>query len=841
MEATLPDGSKSQDAPFVVVGLGASAGGLEALEAFFAGLPTADSCAFVVVVHLAPDKESEMADILARSVPLPVTQVTERIAVEKGHVYVIPPNRNLNMGEGELWLTPLETGRRSRRPVDYFFRTLAGAYGDHAVAVVLSGTGMNGSTGVRAVKEAGGLILAQDPADAHYDEMPRASIAAGVVDVVAPAARLGAEVVAYSDRLRRVQLPTDVPGSLPHDDVRAVQLVLAQLRVRTGHDFAHYKRSTVLRRLERRLHVVGVDTLDAYADHLRSDADEARELLKDLLISVTNFFRDPEPFEAFEREVVPKLFEGKGPQDTVRVWCAACATGEEAYSVAILLAEHAATLDDPPAVQVFATDLSESAIRVAREGVYPESIEADVTAERLQRFFRHEARGYRVVEKVRETVVFAPHSLLRDPPFAHVDLVTCRNLLIYFQRVLQQRALELFAYALSPGGYLFLGTSETTEVAADAFHTVDKANRIYQRREGVVVPSVAPVAARARGGRLPDPALLDEPREAPAPPASYAEVHRRLRADTAPPSVLVSETNEVVHFAEGLGPFLQIAGGDPTRNVLRLVRPELRVAVQTALFQSLRERAPVVSGRSRMDVDGAPHDVVVRVRPAPDTGLFQVLFEAARARSDVEPGGEGAGDLLAVELQAELQQVKEQLQISIEEFETNREELQAQNEELQSTNEELRSTAEELETSKEEAQSMAEELLSVNDEMKVTVDELGQSKGDLENLIVSTEIATLFLDRQLHIKWFTPQVRSLFHVRTSDVGRPLADLAQKFGDVRLVEDAEAVLDRLQVTEREVHTEDGRWHLVHVRPYRSIGHVIDGVVVTFVDITERKRA
>ncbi|HEX8386462.1 MAG TPA: chemotaxis protein CheB, partial [Rubricoccaceae bacterium] len=827
---------------FVVVGLGASAGGLEALEAFFAGLPKVDSCAFVVVLHLAPDRQSELADILARSVPVPVVQVTERTEVEKGHVYVIPPNRNLVMEDGHLVLATLESERRKRRPVDFFFRSLAAAYGDHAVAVVLSGTGMDGSTGVRAIKEAGGLILVQDPEEAHYDEMPRSTIVAAAADLVAPAGALAAAAIAYSDRLRRVHLPTEEPGVLPHDEVRAVQRVLGQLRARTGHDFAHYKRSTVLRRLERRLHVVGVDTLDAYADHLNDHPDEARELLKDLLISVTNFFRNPETFAVFERDVVPHLFEGKGPTDTVRVWCAGCATGEEAYSIAILLAEHAATLADPPAVQVFATDLSERAIRTARDGVYPESIEADVTAERLQRFFRHEARGYRVVESLRERVVFAPHSLLRDPPFSHVDLIACRNLLIYFQRVLQQRALELFAYALEPGGYLFLGTSETTEVAGDAFHTVDKTHRLYRRREGEIPPAVAPIAARVRVQRRPPPVVIDEPAEPASATASYSALHRRLRAEAAPPSVLVNETNEVVHFAEGLGPFLQIAGGDPTRNVLRLVRSELRVAVQTALFQAQRERSPVASGPSRMDVDGVPHDVVLKVRPAPEPGLFQILFEATPAPPDVEPGRESAlADIHLGALDAELRQVREQLQISIEEFETNREELQAQNEELQSTNEELRSTAEELETSKEEAQSMAEELMSVNDEMKVSVEELSRAKGDLENLIVSTEIATLFLDRQLHIKWFTPQARALFHVRASDIGRPLSDLAPRFGDVHLVPDAESVLDRLQVTEREVRTEDGRWFLAHVRPYRTLTDHIDGVVVTFVDITARRQA
>lgn len=821
----------------VVAGLGASAGGVEALKAFFAGLPEIDGVAFVVILHLAPDEESRLADVLQSGLPLPVTQVTESVAIEPGHVYVIPPDKNLLAHDGRLVLTPIEEERIRRRPIDHFFRTLAYAYGERAVGVVLSGTGANGTVGVRALKEAGGLILAQDPADAAFEEMPRTAIASGVVDAVGPAGALAAEVAAYAHRLREVSLP-DSPKALPDDGQKALQGVLAQLRARTGHDFAHYKRATVLRRLDRRLHVTGADSLGAYLELLREDGAEAEALLADLLISVTNFFRDPSAF-AVLAERVPGMFEGKGPNDDLRAWVAGCATGEEAYSLAMLLQEHAATLTEPPRVQVFATDLSDAAVRTARAGVFPESIEADVSPERLRRFFIRESDHYRVSEPLREAVLFAPHSLLADPPFSRIDLVSCRNVLIYLQRELQQRVLSVFHYALRPGGLLFLGTSESTDGGPDLFDVVDKGARLFRHLDVETpmlalprVPRVlhAPAASDPRtAGDAPEPRTLGT-----GPALSETErVHRVLREASAPPSVLVSEGGEVVHVSGDAAPFLQVTTGAPTQALARVLRPELRAPAQIVLFQARREGRPAASSPTPLDLGGEDRSVIVRARPAPGESFVQVAFEVVPATA---PAPTADADEALAEA---LRQTQEQLQVSVEEFETSREELRAQNEELQSINEELRSTAEELETSKEEAQSMSEELQTVNDELKAKVDETARAKGDLENLIMSTAIATLFLDRELRIQRFTPSVRDLFHVLASDVGRPLSDLAQKFGGRRLVEDAEAVIARLETTEREVETEDGCVYLVHARPYRSADDRIDGVVVTFVDITRRK--
>ncbi len=837
----------------VVVGLGASAGGIEALEAFFAGLPEIDGIAFVVILHLAPDEESYLADVLQSGLPLPVTQVTESVAVEPGHVYVIPPNKNLLIEDGHLVLEPIETERVERRPIDHFFRTLADAYGPHAVGIILSGTGANGTVGARRLRETGGCVMAQDPEDAQFDEMPRTAIAAGIVDVIGTAGQLAAEATAYAERLHRVQLP-ETPEALPEDGQKALQGVLAQLRARTGHDFAHYKRSTVLRRLDRRLHVTGTDSLAAYLDHLRSDAGEAAVLLDDLLISVTNFFRDPEAFAALEA-AVPGLFEGKGPGGEVRVWVAGCATGEEAYSLAMLLLEHAPALAESPRIQVFATDLSEAAVRTARVGIYPASIEADVSAERLRRFFVHGNGHYRVGEALREAVLFAPHSLLNDPPFSRLDLVSCRNLLIYLQRDLQKQVLALFHYALRPGGLLFLGTSESADGDTDLFGTLDKRARLYRRLDvetpAPQFPHVPRVLAEPPRP-LAAPGLLP-PRAEPLPD-KFERLHQVLRAETAPPSVLVNEANEVVHVSDGATPFLQVTGGTPTRSLAGLLRPELRPGVQAALFQARHAGRSVEAGPVGLTVGGEAVSVGFQARPAEphggkphggkphggSGGLVQIVFETHPAEQQPVSVSEHDADLAAA-LEAELEQAREQVRATIEEFETSREELRSQNEELQSVNEELRSTGEELETAKEEAQSIAEELRTVNDELKAKVDETARAKGDLENLIVSTEIATLFLDRGLRIKRFTPHVRDHFRVLASDLGRPLEDLAQKFGGVRLVEDAEAVLERLEVKEREIEGAGGRWYLVHLRPYRTPEDRIDGVVITFVDITERKRS
>ena len=824
------------DAIELVVGLGASAGGIEAMEAFFSDLPEAGGLAFVVILHLNPNVESHLAQVLQQSTSLPVEQVAETVQMEAGCVYVIPPDRNLEIHDGTLRLTPLEEERKRRAPVDHFFRTLAQAYGRRAVGVILSGTGSNGTVGAGLLKEAGGLVLAQAPEEAEYDEMPRSALIGGVADLALPVRELGQKLIQYRDQVRHSGL-SETAEPFSGDGVKTLQKILVHLRTRTGHDFAHYKRSTVLRRLERRLHVTGSDDLGTYLTRLQEDAGEPRALLKDLLISVTNFFRDPEAFEVLERDVIPKLFEGKRSGDEVRVWVPGCATGEEAYSIAMLLFERAAEEADPPLVQVFATDLNEDAIHTARVGVYPGSIEADVPPERLRRFFKKEDGHYRISQDLRETVLFAPHSLLKDPPFSRVDLVSCRNLLIYLQRDLQQKVLELFHYALRPGGYLFLGTSESIDGAAGLFGTVHKAARLYRHRDVEAPLPQFPQPPRLRAA----PRTSDAEQEvAPEPePADPATLLQRLQAEAAPPGLLMNEQHDVVRLTGTAASFLQFAGGAPTQNVLKLVRPELQAPLQTALLQAQRQGQPAQTKPVRVQVEGQARHVRLHARPVETTGLVHVVFDEVPPveREATRAPEEGTATQV---LQEELQGTQEQLQLIIEEYETSQEELRAQNEELRSINEELRSTAEELETSKEEAQSVAEELHTVNDELKGKVEEATRTRSDLENLMVSTEIATLFLDRRLRIQRFTPRVREHFHILSSDAGRPLADLAHRFDYGTLLQDVEAVLETLEPKEQEVQSESGTWFLVRIRPYRTVDDRIEGVVITFVEITAQKR-
>ncbi len=691
-----------------VVGIGASAGGLRALQTFFGALPAETGLAYVVVQHLDPSHESELAEILQRSTEMPVRQIADAPEVEPDHVYVIPPGKTLGITDGGLRLTDAERERGQRAAsIDTFFRSLAADQGERAACVVLSGTGTDGTLGLKTLKEAGGLTMAQDPAEADYDGMPRSAVATGLVDVVLPAAELAQKLVA----LRHTPIPA-AADDLEEDDDEAVTKILTQLRAGTGHDFARYKQSTVLRRIGQRIQVLGLDGLPGYLRALRKQPAEQQALFKDLLISVTSFFRDPEAFEVLDRDVIPKLFEGKGPQDAVRVWVCGCATGEEAYSIAMLLCEHAAGLDDAegaPELQVFATDLDADAVRFAREGLYPEVAAADIPPDRLKQHFVREGEGYRVKEAVRDIVLFAVHNVLEDPPFSKLDLVTCRNLLIYLQRPAQERVFETFAYGLRSGGYLFLGSSEAVEGTRDLFTTLDKRHRLFKSR-GVVLAGLRLPTGRARPSATAPGADNGEQK------VSLGELHRQrlLRAYT-PASVIVGRDHEILHLHGDLGPYLRLPAGDPTLDLLQVARPELRPELRTALFYAAQRGTPTEGQRVALDAEGGgPESVTLTVRPLTEPeeaeGLLQVVFEEAPAGPVVvAPSAPADADALQ-HLGEELQQAKRRLRATIEEYETSTEELRASNEELLSMNDELQSTTEELETGREELQSMNEEL-----------------------------------------------------------------------------------------------------------------------------------
>ena len=825
--------------PPTIVGIGASAGGLLALKQFFAAVSRESGIAYVVVIHLASDRESHLADLLQPNSPIPVTQVTETTLLEPNRVYVIPPDHNLSAIDSHLRLTPLEERRQDRAPVDHFFRTLADSFDGHAVAVVLTGTGSDGAQGIRRIRERGGVVIAQDPAEAEFDGMPRSAIDSGVVDVVLPVAEIPKRILQLEESRARVRVPSDADRR-EAPDAEMVPRILTWIRMRTGHDFSRYKRSTVERRLERRMQLVGVEETSGYLDLLRGDTQETAALADDMLINVTSFFRDRAVFGYVEQHVIPALFENKGPGQRLRVWSVGSATGEEAYSLGMLLLEEAGRREQPPQIQIFASDLHERSLRQAREGLYPETIAADVSTDRLQRFFQEENGSYRVRKELRERVVFAPHNLLRDPPFSHLDLVACRNVLIYLQRDVQDEVLELFHYALHGEGYLLLGTAEMVD-RSDLFRVESKEHHLYRRRNvsGALVhlPNL-PLTVRNPG--LPG-AAASVPRVDAA--AGYGSLHQRMVERYAPPSLLVDSEYNVLHVSEHAGRYLQVSGGLPSNNVFKLVREELRTELHAALFLARERQKTSRSKPIAIRVNGETRNVVLRVSPteAQETqGLSLVLFDEA---GEAVPGNdpEPANDQAALrELDAELDMTRGRLQALVEEFETSQEEMRASNEELQSANEELRSTMEELETSREELQSINEELQTVNQENRHKVEELSQLSSDLQNLLKVTDIATLFLDRALNISRATPRVTELFNIRHTDRGRPLSDLTHRLGYGGLLEDARKVLETLVPVDREVETEDGKWYLIRVMPYRTVDDRIGGVVITLVDVTALKR-
>ncbi|MCK9589245.1 MAG: PAS domain-containing protein, partial [Terrimicrobiaceae bacterium] len=746
--------------------------------------------------------------------------------------------------------TLLKLGIRSRRmPIDLFFRTLANFRAKNAVGVVLSGTGLDGTLGLKQIKEAGGLTLAQDPSDAEYVSMPRSAIATGLVDVTMPAAGMPEKILAIRQFAEKLEIPGDgpEPEPPPPDASDALRQVLKFLRIRTGHDFTSYKRTNLLRRIARRLQVHELGDLSAYLNLLREEPEEVQSLLRDLLITVTNFFRDKEAFDALEKKVIPLLFANKKSGDTVRAWVCGCATGEEAYSVAILLDEFASNLPDPPKIQVFASDINGDAIRSAREGRYDETVEADISHARFQRYFVKRGNLCCITKDLREKVLFASHNVLRDPPFSKLDLVSCRNLLIYLNRETQERILELFAFALHSGGGLFLGSSESADHSPLLFSPISKKYRLYKCAGGGLQRPlhVVPVPAKWDLAKIPEePAGHDQP-------LSFGALHWKIIEQYAPPSILANEDYDILHASENSGRFLRFTGGEPSRNLLKLAHPALQLDLRATLMAAKHEGRQAISRHIQLQLDDGRRSVNLVVRPVelpePARRFFLVLFEEDKQvpREALPPDttpSDPAMETMVRRLEDELQDTRDRLRATIEQGETSTEELKASNEELQAINEELRSTTEELETGKEELQSLNEELTTVNNELKEKVEELSRVNSDLQNLMHSTDIGTVFLDRALRIKRYTPPVAQLFNIISSDIGRPFEHLTHKLDYRDLAQDAAGVLQTLRVVEREVH-EGARnsTYLARISPYRTVDDRIDGVTLSFVEITELKRA
>ena len=829
-----------------VVGIGASAGGLNALKRFFEHVPPDSGFAFVVVVHLSPEHKSYLPDLLQPVVGFPVRQVTGNTLLEPNNVYVIPPNANLSAIDTHLRLSKLEALRRGRAPIDHFFRTLAKSHDGHAIGVILTGTGSDGTLGLKEIKARGGLIVVQDPNEAEFDGMPQSAIATGQVDRVLPIAEIPEALLRYDRTTPRVALAEDEKED-EHNERILLPKILAILKTRTDRDFSRYKPATMLRRIARRMQLNYLEDTNHYIERLRENPEEARALADDLLITVTSFFRDPEVFKKLEEDVVPKLFENKGSKDHIRAWSVGCATGEEAYSLAMILIEAAGHMEAPPQIQVFASDLHKRSLDSAREGIYPGDIEADVSPERLKRFFQKENGGYRIRKEVRDLVVFAPHNLLADPPFSRLHLISCRNLLIYLDRSVQHDVIDLFHYALSPDGYLLLGSSESVE-STELFKTEDKKACLFRKRNVPAPEPRLPVfpLARLSSGEEPVPRTTASPGTIP-----YATLHQNMLERYAPPSILVGPDDRLVHLSDHAGRYLVHPGGTVTSSIVKLVREELRIELRALLQQARDKREPADSRAIPVRFNGHAVPVVMHVRPARETeqeGYVLLIFDerpefksdAAAADSASAPSSGKEAERIT-QLEAELATERQRLQAIIEEYETSREEMKAANEEMQSSNEELRSTMEELETSKEELQSINEELQTVNQENRHKVDELSQLTSDLQNLLAATDIATLFLDRDLRILRFTPRVAELFSVRVTDRGRPISDLTHRLGYDQLRQDAELVLNRLVPVEREIADDVGHWYLTRVLPYRSTEDRIEGIVLTFIDITSQKKA
>jgi two-component system CheB/CheR fusion protein len=883
------DGARKRRDPneaSAVIGIGASAGGIAALQQFFSDMAPDTGLAFVVVMHLSPEFESQLANVLQQKTKMPVTQVSEPVKVQPNHVYVIPPNHHLTFEDSMLHLAPPQQQLGKRITIDLFFRTLAQAYGQRAVCVIMSGTDSDGVIGLKHIRAQGGLTIAQDPNEAQFDSMPASAISTGMVDWVLPVANMPAKLLEFVRSENRMKLPpeipeadepdakaTDAPGgetvseeTRAPEDEEAIGKILADVRAQTGHDFSHYKRATVLRRIARRLQVNSLETLPQYLEFIRTHPAEGRALLQDLLIGVTHFFRDRDSFAALEAHI-PQLFAGKKPDDEVRVWVAGCATGEEAYSIAILLLEHCNRLENPPKVQIFATDVDEESIADARDAIYPLTIEADVSPERLREFFFKDHGRYRVRKEIREKVLFAAHNLLKDPPFSRCDLVSCRNLLIYLNSPAQHAIFDTFHFALRPGGLLFLGGAENQSEAQALFSPLDQKHRLFVRRSipratwkvpnipmrptSAVLRTTVPLRSRSLPPLTHDIADRTSTGGAVANLAGqirrdalFGELHLRLLEEYGPPSVVVNELHEIVHLSGSAGRYLQFIAGEPTANITKVVHPGLAIELRTALFKATQEKTTVRGAPTTVDIGEKSEVVTLEVRPmrANDQaeGFFLILFERERDAEPLVPPA--THDAIVRSADEEIQFLKEQLSNTIEQYEATNEELKAANEELQAMNEEMRSATEELETSKEELQSVNEELTTVNYELKANVEELSKTNADLTNLMASTDIGTVFLDRELRIHRFTPSAQKIFNLIPADLGRPISDITSRLHYEGFLQDLDHVLQNLHTIEREVLVGDGEkeWYLTRIAPYRTTDDHIAGVVATFINITARKK-
>ncbi len=830
---------------FPIVGIGASAGGLEALELFLKHVPEASGMAFVIVQHLDPTHKGILVELLQRTTRMPVVQVRDRQKVAPDRVYVIPPNKDMSILHGVLHLLEPTAPRGLRLPIDFFLRSLADDCQARSIGVILSGMGSDGTLGLRAIKEKAGVVFVQAPASAKFDGMPRSAVDAGLADVVGPAEQLPGRIIEYLKHAPLIVQPEPYRESKAQS---ALEKVFILLRAQTGHDFSPYKKSTLYRRVERRMGLHQIDKIAIYVRFLRENPREIELLSKELLIGVTSFFRDPPAWELLKEEVIPALLAAHPKGGVLRAWTPGCSTGEEAYSLAMVFKEALERVKPAGSfsLQVFATDLDRDAIDRARAGVYPANIAADISSERLRRFFAQDEHAYRVGKEIRETVIFAPQNVIMDPPFTKLDLLICRNLLIYLDPGMQKKLIPLFHYSLNSGGVLFLGSAETIGAFTRLFAPLTKKARLYRRLDATL--GAEPVEFPSAFVPYRPDAASAQPQPRVPGPNLQALADQLLLQRFSPAAVLTNDKGDILFISGRTGKYLEPAAGKANWNIFAMAREGLRYELSNGLQKALRQWASVSLKGVKVGTNGSLQAVDITIHPIDEPaalqGMVMVVFTDAATPPETQAAGKpprayARRDSLAA-LERELQQAREEIQTTREEMQSSQEELKSTNEELQSTNEELQSTNEELTTSKEEMQSLNEELQTVNQELQAKVDELSRVNNDMKNLLNSTDIATLFLDDALAVRRFTTQATSIIKLIAGDAGRPITDITTDLDYPEMAADAREVLRTLAFIEKQVPTRDRRWFLVRIMPYRTLENRIDGVVITFSNITAAKR-
>ncbi|MCB0103472.1 MAG: PAS domain-containing protein [Anaerolineales bacterium] len=822
-----------------IIGIGASAGGLEALETFLSNVPKNSNLAFVIIQHMDPTHKGVLVELLQRGTPMPVFQAKDRMRVKANCVYVIPPDKDMSILHGVLHLLEPIAARGLRLPIDFFFRALADDQQEHSIGVVLSGMGSDGTLGSRAIKEKSGAVFVQDLTSAKFGGMPHSAIEHGVADIVAPVEELPNKIIAYLNHPRLLKKPD---ATLESKTQSSLEKIVILLRTQTGHDFSLYKKTTILRRIERRMGLHQITRIETYVRFLRENPQEAKTLFQELLIGVTNFFRDPDAWEQLRNEILPMLIAGAGTNQTLRAWIPACSTGEEAYSLAILFKEAIEQIKPAKniSLQIFATDLDQHAIEKAREGIFPANIAADVSAKRLDRYFLKVDRGYEITKSIREMVIFAQQNIIMDPPFTKLDLISCRNLLIYLTPELQKKLLPLFHYSLKPDRFLFLGNAETIGSHTNLFSPLPGKNRLYRRKES---PSHLGLPEFPTSFTTPQTGETIKPIKSVGNLQSLAD--ELILQKYAPASIMTNESGDILYVSGRTGKYIEPAAGKANWNIFVMAREGIRYGLSSAFQKAVRTKEIVTIKNTELETATGKQYLNITVQPIKGAGnlngMVMIVFTDITVKPQASKTSKPRKDVERMsELERELDRAHQEVQSIREEMQTSQEELKSSNEELQSTNEELQSTNEELTTSKEELQSMNEELHTVNHELQARLDELSHTNNDLKNLLDSTDIATLFLDDNLCVRRFTSETGKITKLIPGDVGRPITDIASTLIYPELAEDAHEVLRSLMKIEKQIPLSNGNWYTARIMPYRTFENMIDGVVITFTDITAYKK-